>query len=54
MAKQKLFVNGHGEPRGARAHYDQALKIARGIARRDEDIAALLARGRWAARYGQA
>jgi tetratricopeptide (TPR) repeat protein len=34
----------------ARTHYDQALKIARGITRRDALIEALLARGRWAAR----
>jgi len=35
----------------ARAHYDQALKIARGISARDVLIEALLARGRWAARH---
>jgi len=35
----------------ARAHYDEALKIARGITRRDVLIEALLARGRWAARH---
>jgi tetratricopeptide (TPR) repeat protein len=35
---------------GARGHYDQALKIARGITYRPALIEALLARGRWAAR----
>jgi tetratricopeptide (TPR) repeat protein len=40
---------GHHDSAGA--HYDQALKIARGITRRDVLIEALLARGRWAARH---
>jgi len=40
-----------GDHESARAHYDQALKIARSITRRDVLIEALLARGRWAARY---
>jgi len=35
----------------ARAHYDQALKIARSITDRAVLIEALLARGRWAARH---
>ena len=48
LAKQKLFVNRHGEPRGAGGHDDQALKIARGITTRPALIEALLARGRWA------
>ncbi|MFX1555154.1 MAG: trypsin-like peptidase domain-containing protein [Promethearchaeota archaeon] len=36
----------------ARGHYDQALKIARDITLRQVLIEALLARGRWTARYG--
>ncbi|MEE8389392.1 MAG: hypothetical protein V3S14_01165 [Anaerolineae bacterium] len=39
-----------GQHESARAHYDEALKIARSITRRDVLIEALLARGRWAAR----
>jgi tetratricopeptide (TPR) repeat protein len=35
----------------ARAHYDEALKIARGITIRPALIEALLARGRWTARH---
>ena len=35
----------------ARAHYESALTIARGIQRRDVLIEALLARGRWQARH---
>jgi tetratricopeptide (TPR) repeat protein len=42
-----------GNHTNAREHYDQALKIARGITRRDVLIEALLARGRWKARYHQ-
>jgi tetratricopeptide (TPR) repeat protein len=38
----------------ARQHYDEALKIARGISYRPALIEALLARGRWAARRGNA
>jgi tetratricopeptide (TPR) repeat protein len=38
-----------GDPDAARAHYDRALEIARGIDRRDVLIEALLARGRWTA-----
>ena len=37
----------------ARRHYDEALKIAHSITRRDVLIEALLARGRWAARRGE-
>jgi hypothetical protein len=40
-----------GQHASARAHYNTALKIARGISRRDVLIEALLARGRWAAKY---
>jgi tetratricopeptide (TPR) repeat protein len=40
-----------GEHDSARGHYDEALKIARGITRRDVLIEALMARGRWAARH---
>ncbi len=40
-----------GQHESARAHYDKALKIARSITVRDVLIEALLARGRWAARY---
>jgi len=39
-----------GQHDSARTHYDQGLKIARGITRRDVLIEALLARGCWAAR----
>jgi hypothetical protein len=39
-----------GDPAAARAHYDRALEIARGISARDVLIEVLLARGRWAAR----
>jgi tetratricopeptide (TPR) repeat protein len=41
-----------GDHESARTHYDQALKIARGITFRPALIEALLARGRWAARHG--
>jgi hypothetical protein len=41
---------GDNQHASARAHYDQALKLARGISRRDVLIEALLARGRWAAK----
>jgi tetratricopeptide (TPR) repeat protein len=41
---------GEGQHVSARAHYDQALKIARAITHRPALIEALLARGRWAAR----
>jgi tetratricopeptide (TPR) repeat protein len=41
---------GDGQHESARAHYDQALKLARGISRRDVLVEALLARGRWAAK----
>ncbi|MGD9100898.1 MAG: serine protease, partial [Anaerolineae bacterium] len=41
---------GAGNHENARAHYDQALKIARAITHRPSLIEALLARGRWAAR----
>jgi tetratricopeptide (TPR) repeat protein len=40
-----------GQQHLASAHYDQALKLARDIFKRDVLIEALLARGRWAARY---
>ncbi len=40
-----------GNHASARAHYDTALKIARSISKRDVLIEALLARGRWAAKY---
>ncbi len=40
-----------GNHTSARAHYETALKIARGISARYVLIEALLARGRWAARY---
>jgi tetratricopeptide (TPR) repeat protein len=40
-----------GQHRQARAHYDAALKLARGISVRYVLVEALLARGRWAARY---
>ena len=53
LAKQTLFVNGPREPRGAGGRYGQALKIARGITRRDALIEALLGRGHWAARAHQ-
>jgi tetratricopeptide (TPR) repeat protein len=39
-----------GQHDTARAHYDEALKIARGITNRPALIEALLARGRWGAR----
>jgi len=39
-----------GNHESARAHYDQALKVARSITERAVLIKALLARGRWAAR----
>lgn len=42
-----------GQHDSTRAHYDAALKIARGITRRDALIEALLGRGRWAARRGE-
>ncbi|MFN2227756.1 MAG: serine protease, partial [Anaerolineae bacterium] len=48
---------GAGDPASAPSrvlsagHYDQALKIARGISHRPALIEALLARGRWAARH---
>jgi tetratricopeptide (TPR) repeat protein len=42
-----------GKHDDARKHYDEALKIARGITRRDVLIEALLARGRWYAKYQQ-
>lgn len=42
-----------GQHDSARAHYDEAIKIARSIARQDVLIEALLSRGRWAARYMQ-
>ena len=42
-----------GQHESAHKHYDQALKITRGITRRDVLIEALLARGRWAARHLQ-
>jgi tetratricopeptide (TPR) repeat protein len=38
----------------ARDHYNEALRIARGISVQDILIEALLARGRWAARQGEA
>jgi len=41
-----------GRHDSAYQHYDEALKIARGIAYRPALIGALLARGRWAARHG--
>ena len=41
---------GAGQHESARAHYDEALKIARSITLRHVLIEALLARGRWAAR----
>jgi tetratricopeptide (TPR) repeat protein len=41
-----------GQHDSARRHYDQALKIARGITYRPALIEALLARVRWAARHG--
>jgi tetratricopeptide (TPR) repeat protein len=41
-----------GQHERAREHYDEALKIARGITKRSVLIEALLARGRWAARRG--
>jgi tetratricopeptide (TPR) repeat protein len=37
-----------------RQHYDEALRIARGISHRPSLIEALLARGRWTAKQGQA
>jgi hypothetical protein len=40
-----------GEHTSARAHYESALKIARGIQRRDVLIQALLAHGRWQAKH---
>jgi tetratricopeptide (TPR) repeat protein len=40
-----------GQPESAGAHYDAALKIARGISMRDILIEALLERGRFYARY---
>jgi len=40
-----------GNHASARTHYDTALKIARGISARYVLIEALLARGRWAAKY---
>ncbi len=40
-----------GQHNSAREHYDEALKIARSITRRDVLIEALLARGRWQARH---
>jgi hypothetical protein len=40
-----------GNQKGACAHYDQALQIARGITYRPALIETLRARGRWAARY---
>jgi tetratricopeptide (TPR) repeat protein len=40
-----------GDHESARAHYDEALQIARGITDRAVLIEALLARGRWAARH---
>ncbi len=42
---------GAGQHEAAGGHYDAALKIARGISRRDVLIEALLARGRWTARH---
>ncbi len=42
-----------GDHKSARVHYDEALKIARGITKRDVLIEALLARGRWLARHMQ-
>ena len=39
-----------GDHESARAHYDEALRIARSITHRHSLIEALLARGRWAAR----
>ena len=42
-----------GQHASARQHYDEALKIARGITFRPALIEALLARGRWAARHLQ-
>jgi tetratricopeptide (TPR) repeat protein len=40
-----------GDREGARAHYDRALHLARGITYRPALIEALLASGRWAARH---
>jgi tetratricopeptide (TPR) repeat protein len=40
-----------GQHASARAHYDNALKIARSISERATLIEALLARGRWAAKF---
>ncbi len=40
-----------GDHESARQHYEAALKIARSITRRDVLIEALLARGRWQARF---
>jgi len=40
-----------GQHASARQHYDEALKIARGITYRPALIEALLARGRWTARH---
>jgi tetratricopeptide (TPR) repeat protein len=40
-----------GQHESSRQHYDAALKIARGITRRDILIEALLARGHWAAQW---
>ncbi len=42
--------SGQAGHRSARAHYDEALRIARAITYRPALIEALLARGRWAAR----
>lgn len=40
-----------GKQDSAREHYDEALKLARGISKRDVLIEALLARGRWYAKH---
>ena len=42
-----------GEHESARKHYNEALKIARGISEQEALIEALLGRGRWAARQGE-
>jgi tetratricopeptide (TPR) repeat protein len=42
-----------GQHDSARSHYDEALKLARSISRRDVLIEALLARGLWYAKYQQ-
>jgi tetratricopeptide (TPR) repeat protein len=43
----------NGQHKSARAHYDEALKVIRSIARRDILIDILCSRGRWLARHQQ-